>query len=135
MARPPQPSATPNDPELTFEAALERLQTIVSELEGGELSLEESIARYEEGMKLSRRLTQQLETAERRIERLIESGNGEPPETRPMELDTRGGEAPPPSRRETQGRVGARRDDPPRGPASSTPPERDPDPSAGELPF
>ena len=49
------------DSSLTFEAALDRLQTIVGELEGGRLSLEDSIARYEEGMKLSRRLTEELE--------------------------------------------------------------------------
>ena len=61
----------------SFEQALERLETIVEELEGGALSLEQSIARYEEGVKLSRRLTQTLDRAEKRIERLTEMG-GEP---------------------------------------------------------
>jgi len=74
--------------ELSFEAALERLETIVEELEGGALSLEESIARYEEGVRLSRRLTQTLDEAERRIERLVEAGEeGRAPATRPIELD------------------------------------------------
>ena len=50
--RQPRPGSEPS-----FEQALERLETIVEELEGGALSLEESIARYEEGMRLSRRLT------------------------------------------------------------------------------
>lgn len=59
-----------------FEDALKRLETIVEELESGELSLEDSIRRYEEGMKLSRRLTQTLDEAEKRIERLVESADG-----------------------------------------------------------
>jgi exodeoxyribonuclease VII small subunit len=75
---------SPASEGLTFEAALDRLQTIVGELEGGRLSLEDSIARYEEGMKLSRRLTEELERAEKRIERLVQSANGEP-RTQPMD--------------------------------------------------
>ncbi len=83
---------------LTFEAALDRLQTIVGELEGGTLSLEDSIARYEEGMKLSRRLTEELERAEKRIERLVQTANGEPrtqpidPANGPRDPDDREGE-------------------------------------------
>ena len=74
----------------TFEEALERLETIVEELEGGALSLEESLGRYEEGVKLSRRLTQTLDQAEKRIERLVENDDGEPATT-PMELKETGG--------------------------------------------
>jgi len=68
------PAEPTKNGEPSFEQALERLEGIVQELESGQLSLEESIARYEEGMKLSRRLTQTLEEAEKRIERLVESG-------------------------------------------------------------
>jgi exodeoxyribonuclease VII small subunit len=74
----------------SFEDALKRLETIVEELESGELSLEDSIARYEEGMKLSRRLTQTLDEAEKRIERLVENADGTT-STEPMELEPRGG--------------------------------------------
>jgi exodeoxyribonuclease VII small subunit len=78
----------------SFEEAIERLQAIVEELEGGDLSLEDSIARYEEGMKLSRRLTQTLEEAEKRIERLMGGETEEAPlTTRPMELDLKAGES------------------------------------------
>ena len=70
----------------SFEHALERLETIVEELEGGSLSLEESLARYEEGVRLSRRLTQTLDQAEKRIERLVEE-EGQPLTTRPLEPD------------------------------------------------
>lgn len=69
-----------------FETALERLETIVDELEGGTLSLEDSIARYEEGVKLSRRLTLTLDEAEKRIERLVENEAGAPV-TEPADLD------------------------------------------------
>jgi exodeoxyribonuclease VII small subunit len=73
-------------PALRFEQALERLETIVDELEGGELTLQESLARYEEGIRLSRGLTQTLDQAEQRIERLVETP-GQPPTTEPLELD------------------------------------------------
>lgn len=72
----------------TFEEAIERLETIVDELESGSLSLEESIARYEEGMRLSKHLTRTLDAAEKRIERLT-GGEGDEgaPRTEPIELD------------------------------------------------
>ena len=88
MARNPGPSSSADGgSHPSFEEAIASLQTIVEELEGGGLSLEESIARYEEGMKLSKRLTQTLEEAEKRIEHLVEGGEGTRPTTRPMELD------------------------------------------------
>jgi exodeoxyribonuclease VII small subunit len=70
--------------EPPFEEALERLETIVEELEAGSLTLEESLARYEEGVRLSRRLSASLDEAEKRIERLVEEP-GQPPTTRPLE--------------------------------------------------
>jgi exodeoxyribonuclease VII small subunit len=72
---------------LDFKASLDRLERIVEELEGGELSLEDSIARYEEGVKLSRALTTKLDEAEKRIERLVETEGAGKPSTRPMELE------------------------------------------------
>ncbi len=80
-------SAATTENEPSFEDALERLETIVEELEGGSLSLEQSLARYEEGMRLSRRLTQTLDQAEKRIERLVEEEGEETPTTRPFEQD------------------------------------------------
>ena len=83
-------SATPADaPEaaLPFEQALERLEHIVEELEGGALTLEESLSRYEEGVRLSRRLTQTLDDAEKRIEKLVAGDGDAPPGTVPVELD------------------------------------------------
>ena len=97
-----KPAADPEDGGTegegpSFEQALERLETIVEELEGGSLTLEQSIARYEEGVKLSRRLTQTLDRAEKRIERLTEGGGGEPG-TEPMDLEEAGEEPARPAR-------------------------------------
>jgi exodeoxyribonuclease VII small subunit len=90
--KPSARSATP--PERTsFEEAIERLENIVEDLEGGSLTLEESIARYEEGVRLSKRLTQTLDEAEKRIERLVQSEEGAPPTTTPMEIEDPNGAA------------------------------------------
>lgn len=83
---PAVPATQAEEDAPSFEHALERLETIVEELEGGSLSLEESLARYEEGVRLSRRLTQTLDQAEKRIERLVEE-DGQAPTTRPSEDD------------------------------------------------
>jgi exodeoxyribonuclease VII small subunit len=61
---------------LRFEAALERLEAIVDGLEGGDLSLEEALARFEEGVGLTRALGEQLAAAERRVEQLVREGAG-----------------------------------------------------------
>jgi exodeoxyribonuclease VII small subunit len=79
------PSGPEPDEGPSFEQALERLETIVHELEGGELTLDQSLARFEEGTRLSQRLTRVLDEAESRIERL--SQEGEPAATTPMDLD------------------------------------------------
>ena len=79
-----QPETAAGDDPVDFEQSLERLETIVEDLEGGSLTLEESLRRYEEGIRLSRRLTTTLDAAEQRIERLVEGGDT--PRTEPMEL-------------------------------------------------
>jgi exodeoxyribonuclease VII small subunit len=57
--------------ELGFEDALKRLTAIVERLESGELSLEQSLALFEEGTRLSRASQAQLDTAEKRVEELL----------------------------------------------------------------
>lgn len=61
---------------LRFEEALERLEAIVDGLEGGDLSLEDALARFEEGVGLTRALGEQLGVAERRVEQLVREGGG-----------------------------------------------------------
>ena len=58
---------TPNPPP-TFEAGLQELESIVKEMETGELPLERAIALFEQGMKLSDACRKQLEEAETRVE-------------------------------------------------------------------
>jgi exodeoxyribonuclease VII small subunit len=60
----------------TFEAALERLEQIVLELEQPELPLERSLAVFEEGVRLSRQLHQRLNEAERKVEILLKDEQG-----------------------------------------------------------
>jgi exodeoxyribonuclease VII small subunit len=57
---------------ITFEEALKKLEAIVSKLEDSEVTLEESVALYEEGMKLSKFCSEVLERAELRIEKVNE---------------------------------------------------------------
>jgi len=64
--------------EQTFEAALNRLEEVVRELEEGRLSLEKSLALFSEGIALSRFCHQRLAEAEQRILILTADQNGEP---------------------------------------------------------
>ena len=77
-----------------FEDALGKLEGIVKELEGGELSLESSLARYEQGVRLARFCNSKLEEAEKRVEILQTNDEGEPKRDRtgavkqtPLEFD------------------------------------------------
>ena len=63
--------------DIKFEDALSKLEEIVEKLERGELSLEESLAAFEEGIKLSRVCSGQLDAAERKIEILIKAEDGQ----------------------------------------------------------
>lgn len=56
----------------TFESALARLEEITKELEDGELSLENSLKKFDEGIQLAGFCTEQLSEARARVELLIE---------------------------------------------------------------
>ena len=62
--------------EKTFESALGELESIVQQLEQGDLDLEESLKLFEKGVKLSRECRERLAKAERRIEILLKDSNG-----------------------------------------------------------
>ena len=55
-----------------FEEALERLEDIVRKMEAGDMTLEESLKAFEEGIKLARLCSRRLDEAERRVEILLE---------------------------------------------------------------
>ena len=59
-----------------FEEALQELETIVQRLEDGNLLLDESLALFEEGIKLSRLCSQRLDEAEKKVEILLKNENG-----------------------------------------------------------
>jgi exodeoxyribonuclease VII small subunit len=61
-----------------FESAISELESIVKTLEGGDLSLEQSLELYERGVRLSRFCHTRLEDAERRIEVLNDRGERAP---------------------------------------------------------
>ncbi len=54
---------------------MERLQAVVEQLEEGDLPLEESLAMFEEGVRLSRAGAKRLDEAERRVEELLAAGD------------------------------------------------------------
>ena len=58
--------------EIPFEEAMTKLESITVELEKGNLSLEESMAKFEEGMKLSKTCNEILQNAEKKITILLE---------------------------------------------------------------
>lgn len=66
--------SNPED-EAPFEEVMERLQTVVEQLEEGDLPLEQSLAIFEEGVRLSRAGAKRLDEAERRVEELLAAGD------------------------------------------------------------
>lgn len=59
-----------------FEQSLKKLETIVAQMERGEVSLEDSVKLFEEGSKLADQCKQQLADAEGKVEILIKQRNG-----------------------------------------------------------
>ncbi len=62
--------------KLTFEQALKQLETIAEQIERGQIGLEESIAKYEEGMALVRQCREILSKAELKIQQLQQRADG-----------------------------------------------------------
>jgi exodeoxyribonuclease VII small subunit len=71
--------------ELSFEAALKRLEEIVRKLESGEASLDESIELYGEGDRLKQQCEARLKSAQARIEKIQLGRDGEPAGTVPFD--------------------------------------------------
>ena len=62
-------------PPETFEAGLEELEKIVTEMESGDLPLERALALFEKGIEISETCRKQLEEAETRVEILTRRGD------------------------------------------------------------
>lgn len=63
--------------EIKFEETLKKLEKIVEDLEKGDLSLDEALKKYQEGIELSRLCSQRLENAKKKIDVLTKNKKGE----------------------------------------------------------
>ena len=63
-----------NDTDLTFEQAYAELENIVTQLESGDLTLDESVALYERGQRLARLCGEKLDAAELRVRQIGADG-------------------------------------------------------------
>ena len=72
---------------LSFERAIEELETIVKRLEDGKVPLEESVAIYERGEALKRRCEDLLRQAEARVQKITLDASGNPTGTEPLDVE------------------------------------------------
>jgi exodeoxyribonuclease VII small subunit len=75
--------------EPTFEEALSQLEALVARLEAGDLPLEEALRAFEEGVRLTRLCSARLEDAERRVQLLTRTAEGEAREV-PFDIGAEG---------------------------------------------
>src|SRR5438067_1349137 len=68
----------PSDAKPNFESAMDRLESIVEQMESGKLALEELIVRYEEGMNLVKTCHERLASAEQKIDIIARNSAGQP---------------------------------------------------------
>ena len=73
--------------QLSFERAIEELESIVRRLEDGKVPLEESVAIYERGEALKRRCEYLLRQAEARVQKITLDASGNPTGTEPLDVD------------------------------------------------
>jgi exodeoxyribonuclease VII small subunit len=73
--------------QLSFERAIEELESIVKRLEDGKVPLEESVAIYERGEALKRRCEDLLRQAEARVQKITLDTGGAPTGTEPLDIE------------------------------------------------
>jgi exodeoxyribonuclease VII small subunit len=88
-----KPAAAGAEAGTSFEKAMERLEAIVHEMEGGSLGIEDMIARFEEGQRLIGFCARKLDEVERKVEMLVKKGDEVVAE--PFEETEAAGEEPP----------------------------------------
>jgi exodeoxyribonuclease VII small subunit len=82
--------AEPNNSDvkkMPFERAIEELESIVKDLEGGKVPLEQSVALYERGEALKTRCEELLRKAEARVEKITLDASGKPTGSEPLDVD------------------------------------------------
>ena len=72
--------------KLSFERAIEELESIVKRLEDGKVPLEESVAIYERGESLKRRCEELLRQAEARVDKITTDASGQVVGTEPLDV-------------------------------------------------
>ena len=72
-------------PDMTFEQAMADLEQVVTQLERGDVALEDSIALYERGAQLKKHCEAKLKQAEEKVAAITLDGNGEPSGTTSVE--------------------------------------------------
>lgn len=77
-------ASAPKEEGLDFEASMDRLEAVVRELEGGKVSLERAMALFEEGRKLGQACRTALDSAQVRVDKLLERADGSA-ESQPFE--------------------------------------------------
>ncbi|WP_170791576.1 exodeoxyribonuclease VII small subunit [Ruegeria lacuscaerulensis] len=75
---------TPVD-QMTFEQAMKELETVVGQLERGDVALDQSIALYERGSALKKRCEDELKRAEEKVAAITLDAEGQPTGTTPVE--------------------------------------------------
>jgi len=74
-----------NVDELSFEDAMRELETVVGQLERGDVALDQSIALYERGAALKARCEAKLKEAEEKVAKITLDGAGQPTGTAPLD--------------------------------------------------
>ncbi|MBI1417072.1 MAG: exodeoxyribonuclease VII small subunit [Limimaricola sp.] len=75
---------TPVD-KMSFEQAIKELESVVGQLERGDVALEESIALYERGAALKKRCEEKLNEAEEKVAKITLNADGQPTGTVPLD--------------------------------------------------
>ncbi len=79
MSQPSEREAqgVPGAQQEAYDALVARLERVVGELESGGLTLEQSVEKFAEGVRLAREASRRLDEAEKRVEMLVRSADGE----------------------------------------------------------
>lgn len=77
--------ASPGIEQMSFEQALTALEEIVTQLERGDVPLDQSIALYERGERLRAACQDRLDSAQARIEKIVSGADGVPSGTVPLD--------------------------------------------------
>ena len=87
MAKQADNAAIPDDvAAMSFEASMAELETIVQNLEGGQVDLDASIALYSRGAMLKRHCEAKLNAASEQVEKIVADGSGRAQTTEPADI-------------------------------------------------